>query len=89
MHNRTIIFPVMKKILLVACLPCLHESFNLRKKTELHKKGVGNILLDLCEYKCDFDGEGCDAVEKASEEKKCDKEGKSTKTRRHKINVLL
>jgi hypothetical protein len=59
------------------------------KKTELHKKGVGHILLDLCEYKCDFDGEGCDAVEKASEEKKCDKEGKSTKTRRHKINVLL
>ena len=40
------------------------------KNTELHKKGVGNILLDLCEYKCDFDGEGCDAVEKASEEKK-------------------
>jgi hypothetical protein len=41
-----------------------------KKETELHKKGVGNILLDLCECKCDFDGEGCDAVEKASEGKK-------------------
>lgn len=78
----------MKKTLPVACLVFTSHS-TWGKKTELHKKGVGNVLLDLCEYKCDFDGEGCDAVEKASEEKKCDKEGKSTKTRRHKINVLL
>ncbi len=75
----------MKKTLPVACLVFTSHS-TWGKKTELHKKGVGNVLLDLCEYKCDFDGEGC---EKASEEKKCDKEGKSTKTRRHKINVLL